>query len=315
MKKVNILMIFILLYVDTSFAQDCPFQISKYKSGKQCAVTFTFDDGLTEHLTIVAPELEKRGWRGSFGICGAKVSGEIKVDDRYLSWEHVSELSRRGHEISNHGWNHKKLTKLERNRVIEELHMNDSAIFAHIGKRPTTVFYPYNSKNPLVIEMAQSGRVGTRLKQYALGQAVDEEKTKRRMDDALSRGEWVVWMTHGITKGYDAFKEPERFSRFLDYVFELASKVWVATFHEVSSYMIQRDAVKISTERQGKKWIVTPALELDSALYDQELTLVLGQYADRIRVKQNGRRLQVYILDNIAYVDFNPYQGPISIKW
>ena len=40
--------------------------IAPYYQGKKAAISFTYDDGLLEHYTLVAPNLEKRGFRGSF---------------------------------------------------------------------------------------------------------------------------------------------------------------------------------------------------------------------------------------------------------
>ena len=46
------------------------------KDGKSCAVSFTFDDGFQDNYTIAAPELEKRGWKGTFWLSGSRMPGE-----------------------------------------------------------------------------------------------------------------------------------------------------------------------------------------------------------------------------------------------
>ena len=315
MIKIHLATLVAVFTTTVAAAQDVSFHIAKYKGDKACATSFTFDDGLEEHLSIVAPELEKRGWRGTFWVCGAKVSGEKKTDDAYLSWDEIRQLSESGHEVSNHGWNHKKLSKLSRERIIEEVQMNDSAIFVHTGRRPDTFCYPYNSKNETVLEITEKGRVGTRTKQFALGQAVDHEKTVRRIDDAVRKGDWAVWMTHGITKGYDSFKEPERFIRFLDYVKSIEDKVWVATFHEVAAYQKERESVMIGVTQKGRKYVVTPSLELDACLFDQNLTLVIEGMERAPKVRQDGHRLAVYNMEAGKYlVDFNPFGGEIIVK-
>lgn len=57
--------------------------VASYKHDKACAITYTFDDGLIEHYTLVVPELEKRGFRGTFFINGSKVTDgkQIKRQD------------------------------------------------------------------------------------------------------------------------------------------------------------------------------------------------------------------------------------------
>lgn len=312
------LLLTITLFIDVLFsssAQAPAFSVAQYKGDKECATSFTFDDGLPEHLSIVAPELEKRGWRGTFWICGSKVNGEKRVDRNYMDWKEIKELSDRGHEVSNHGWSHKKLTKLSEKDIRNEVEKNDSAILAHTGRRPTTFCFPYNSKNDLVLELTGKGRVGTRTRQYALGQAIDHERTVKRINDAVSKGEWAVWMTHGITVGYDAFKEPERFFRFLDYVKSMEEKVWVGTFHEVASYIEERNRISLSVENRGKRWIISPSLDLDPSLFDQDLTLVIEGVHPDAKARQDGKDLDIHIKGNKSLIDFNPYGGRITIKF
>ena len=315
MKHLILLSATVMIFCSTAYAQAPELSVAKYKADKDCATSFTFDDGLIEHKTIVAPELQKRGWRGTFWICGAKVDGEQKSAPAYMTWEQIASLAADGHEVSNHGWNHKKLSKLSPERIREEVDKNDSAIFVHTGRKPTTFCYPYNSKNEQVLEIAGKGRVGTRTRQYAFGQAVDHSKTVKRMDDAIRNREWAVWMTHGITTGYDSFNEPERFTAFLDYVQSVEDKVWVGTFHEVASYQKERENLQFTLRQKGKKWIVSLKLDLDSVLYDQKLTLILGDDKDRVQVKQGHRKLDVYYKNGKALVDFDPYGDDLSIKF
>lgn len=314
MKKVFMLMMAVAAACLDGMAQNPSFSVAEYKGGKLCATSFTFDDGLPEHYSIVMPELEKRGWKGTFWICGAKVNGEIRRDDSFLGWEQIKEMSRRGHEISNHGWNHKKLTKLSHERIVEEVEKNDSAIFANTGIRPVTFCYPYNSKNEQVLEVTEQGRVGTRTRQFAFGQAVDDAKTRRRMDAAVKNKEWAVWMTHGITEGYDAFKEPERFFGFLDYVKSREDVIWVGSFREVASYIKERESVELTVENNGRRWSLLPVCGLDPELFDQRLTLVIETDSNKVRVKQGGKRLVVNYEEGRVLVDFSPYEGEIIVK-
>ena len=43
---------------------DSEVYVADYKDDKQCAVSYTFDDGLEEHYTLVFPEMEKVGFKG-----------------------------------------------------------------------------------------------------------------------------------------------------------------------------------------------------------------------------------------------------------
>lgn len=61
---------FYILGISTLSAANWKVYVAKYKQDKTCAITYTFDDGLAEHSTVAAPELEKRGFRGTFWVCG-----------------------------------------------------------------------------------------------------------------------------------------------------------------------------------------------------------------------------------------------------
>jgi peptidoglycan/xylan/chitin deacetylase (PgdA/CDA1 family) len=96
--------------------------------GDRPAIVFTFDDGLANHLEIVAPRLEERGLRGIFAIPAEfpsiaradqprwhrervypTANEEHKYDeDRLaLTWEQVGELAARGHRICSHSYGHR----------------------------------------------------------------------------------------------------------------------------------------------------------------------------------------------------------------
>lgn len=40
-------------------SHDSEVYVADYKDDKQCAISYTFDDGLEEHYTLVFPEMEK----------------------------------------------------------------------------------------------------------------------------------------------------------------------------------------------------------------------------------------------------------------
>ncbi len=73
----------------------------KLRNDKACAISYTFNDGLAEHYTLAAPELEKRGFRGTFFINGAKINtaGNNPADTTRLTWQQVKEMSERGYDM------------------------------------------------------------------------------------------------------------------------------------------------------------------------------------------------------------------------
>lgn len=67
MKIFFFLILNLIICSNSAFAANREVYVAKYKHDKICAISYTFDDGLAEHYTIVFPELEKRGFKGTFG--------------------------------------------------------------------------------------------------------------------------------------------------------------------------------------------------------------------------------------------------------
>lgn len=291
-------------------------KIAKYKDGKECAVSFTFDDGMKEHYTIVAPELEKRGFRGTFWLCCAWIHEDPQLDTTHITWAEAKEMSERGHEMSNHSWSHPNLTQLSKEEVLKEIRLNDEAIAEKIGPRPVTFCFPYNAYNEEVVAMAMEGRVGARLKEFWFGgQHSPDEYLHKQIENALASGSWIAGMTHGINYGYDCYEtDPSGFTRFLDYVKEREDRIWVGTFKDVAIYRKAAENVKTSIEKKGKGLIVTPELDLDKNLYAGALTMKVNTGGKKVKAEQDGKALEVIYKGDSALISFCPFGGQITLR-
>lgn len=290
-------------------------KVADYKDGKECAVSLTFDDSMKEHYTIVAPELEKRGFRGTFWMVGAWMPAVAEADTTHFTWAEAKEMSDRGHEMSNHTWSHPYMTMLSDEDLANEIKKNDEAILANIGKPSTTFCFPYNAFNEKVIAAAMEGRVGARLKEFWLGgQNSPKEYLHKQVEDALAAGSWIAGMTHGINYGYDCYSDPTEFTDFLDYLKSLENRIWIGTFRDVAAYTAVAKDVTLTVEPAEKGVTVTPATTLDKALYETPLTMTVNTDGKKIKAEQDGNVLEVAYRDNNAYVTFCPFGGPVTIR-
>lgn len=317
MKRTILFAIFITMCLAVMQAQNLSVSVAKFKGDKRAAVSLTFDDGLEEHYSIVAPELEKRGFRGTFGVCGASLNKDknhIKKPDR-MTWQQVAELSRRGHEISNHGWAHRNHGRFPLDTIRRDIELNDSMIQVYTGKRPMTFFYPNNTKRKEPMALAERGRFGTRTFQVSAGSKRTQEWFEHWLKELIDTCGWGVTMTHGITYGYDAFKDKQRFIRFVDLLKKNGKSLWVATFEDAMAYTKERDAVKLDVDRSKNKITVTPVLPLDKSIFNYPLTMVIsGGSVKHIKVVQDGKKLKVTKLGrDRAMFDFNPSGGAVLI--
>lgn len=301
-------------------AADWKVHVAKYRQDKDCAISYTFDDGLAEHFTVAAPELEKRGFRGTFWVCGYYTEQGASSKLPRMTWDELRKMAKNGHEISNHSWTHKNAKRLTLEQVRMEIEKNDSAIFANIGVMPVTYCYPYNYKTDEIVELASKNRVGTRTRQISIGSKSTPQRFAKWLDDLLKKEEWGVGMTHGINYGYDAFKEPSLFWEHLDKVKSLEDKIWVGTFREVAAYIRERDDIQLKVSETKKGLTITPEMTLNRKLFTEPLTMVVeGREVKRelkgVSVKQEKKRLPIRIAGDKLLFDFNPYAGKIKVSF
>lgn len=293
--------------------------VAKYKDNKACAITYTFDDGLVEQYTKAATELERRGFLGTFGINGSRINkdNEHIADTTRMTWAQVKQLSERGHEITNHGWAHKNFSRFPIEVIKEDIQKNDSAIFAATGIMPRTFLYPNNNKQAAGRKFVEQNRVGTRLFQRSIGHKSTKENLESWVKKLIETNDWGVGMTHGITFGYDAFPNPQRFWDHLDNVKEQEDKIWVGTLRQVLSYIKERDCVKLYIKSFKKqKLSITPHLALDNTVFIEPLTMVIAnRNIKKISVKQDGRKINTRLKDGNAIFDFNPFGGAVEVKY
>jgi len=309
----------VIAYTPLSLAaQEWDISIAKFKDGKRAAISLTFDDGLAEHYTIVAPELEKRGMRGTFGVCGSNINADdehIVKSDR-MTWAQLRDMTQRGHEISNHGWAHRNHGRTPIDEVRQDIERNDSAIEHNVGIRPMTFFYPNNTKTKEGVVVAERGRIGTRLFQRSVGSKWTETQLEKWVDGGIDTCGWMVTMTHGITYGYDAFKDASRLTTFLDYLRSRSKDLWIARLQDALAYEKERKDIKLNVNTEGYLLTVVPTMTLDKNLFQQPLTLVVtGRRIKKATAQQDGNRLAVTVDANgRALLNFNPSGGAITIE-
>lgn len=290
-------------------------KVAPYKDGKECAVSLTFDDSMKEHYTFVAPELEKRGFRGTFWMCGAWMPAEPQHDTTHFTWAEAKEMSDKGHEMSNHSWSHPNMTTLPEDELKEQIRKNDEAILANIGKPSTTFCFPYNAYNETVLAEAMKGRVGARLKEFWLGgQHSPKEYLQKQVEDALAAGSWIAGMTHGINYGYDCYEDPSEFTDFLDYLKSLENRIWVGTFRDVAAYVAAAKGTTVEISKDGNEITVVPATNLDKGLYETYLTLEVNTGGKKVKAQQDGKSLETLYRDGKAFVSFSPFGGAVTIR-
>lgn len=292
------------------------FHIARYKDDKACAISYTFDDGLKEHYTLVAPALEKQGFRGTFWINGNTLQDSTAARGiPRVTWGELKEMATKGHEVSNHGWSHKSLPKLEGEALRAEIEKNDTAIFNHTGVFPRTFCYPGNAKSGPAIAAASAHRVDTRTQQFSVGGKSTNENLEKKVSDLIEKHAWGVTMTHGINYGYDQFRSSQVFWDHLEKVKAQEDQIWVGTFHDVAAYVKCQKAITYDIEKTKKGLRVIPRITLDKDLFATPLTAVIDRAGvKKVAIKQGKKKLKARLLPDKVLFDFDPFGGAIDIE-
>lgn len=312
--SMSLCLVLVFVFNSRSIQAQCSSEISvaKFLGDRDGAVSYTFDDGLLEQYTELFPVLKRLGLKCSFCVNGNTINNAKPGDAKpRMTWEMMREMSDHGQEITSHGWAHTNIKKITGEALRYEVQHNDTVIYEKIGKFPRTYFYPGNAKNEEGVAFASRDRVGTRTFQVSVGSKRDAQWMHDWVRGLIAKKEWGVGMTHGISRGYDHFKDPQIFFDHLEDASKLQDSLWIATFHDASAYIAERDAVKLKIKEKKSKITVKPSLNLDEEIFIMPLTLIVPK--DIVKAEQDGKELTLLVKKDNKILDFNPFGGKITL--
>ena len=211
-------------------------------AGDPVRVTLTFDDSLKDHLLIAAPLLEERGWRGTFNL----ITDKVGAGDKFLTWDDVRELVRRGHEIATHTKTHRDLVKLLAEKgeaaVRAELAESRDAIADATGFTPRYMCSPFTQQNDDTARLCREEGLRQFLHCRANFGQGDEGRTRQKIESRIAAGEKRLdILHHGISAedrgGWRPFRDREAFERHLDDIaaLEREGKIVVTDYDGMAS--------------------------------------------------------------------------------
>ena len=186
-------------------------------------VTLTFDDSLKDHLLIAAPLLESHGWRGTFNI----VTDWVGRGEKFLTWEDLGELVRRGHEVATHTKTHRSLVKLLADEgegaVRRELADSRDAIADATGFTPRFMCSPFVAQNEDTARLCRAEGLRQMIAERVNFGQGDEGRTREKIESWLAKGaRRLDLLHHGIAAdgrgGWHPFRDRAAFCRHLDEV-------------------------------------------------------------------------------------------------
>ena len=288
LKRFTILLISLVFAVWQSFAQSVPsgYSVGTWSGFRTAAATFTFDDDAPSHITVVAPAFEERGYRATFNVV-------VNWMNQANQWSSFQKLANKGHEIASHTVTHSQ------NTPSDELSSSKTTINQKItGQDCNTIAYPYcnvpSDRNALsqnyiggrICDGQVMGKTPSdyfQISAITTGSEANFTSTSNftsSMQSAISKGGWVVFLTHGIQgeSNGNATYSPTDISAItgaLDWAKQNDSKIWVATFRDAILYAKERDALKLTETTESSKLKLTVSVNITSSIveYDYPITV------------------------------------------
>ena len=280
-KRFTLLLISLVFVVCQSFAQSVPsgYSVGTWSGFRTAAASFTFDDDAPSHITVVAPAFEERGYRATFNVV-------VNWMNSANQWSSFQKLATKGHEIASHTVTHSQ------NTSSDELSSSKATINQKItGQDCNTIAYPYcnvpSDRNALsqnyiggrICDGQVMGKTPSdyfQISAITTGSEANFTSTSNftnSMQSAISKGGWVVFLTHGIQgeSNGNATYSPTAISAItgaLDWAKQNDSKIWVATFRDAILYAKERDALKLTETTESSKLKLTASVSITSSVVD-----------------------------------------------
>jgi peptidoglycan/xylan/chitin deacetylase (PgdA/CDA1 family) len=315
-------------------------RVAKFKDHRVAALSFTFDDNLRDQYDVVVPLLSEYGIRGTFFVISGRTpetneeAAKKKPGDwGGISWPQLGELAAQGHEIANHTWTHITLVNvkdgkrkdLSTDKLEEQVAKGYNAIKEKIGVAPLTFCAPGNALDDAVRAMALKYHIAVREKNMQrfgdwppTSRTFTTETANALVDQAIKKGDQMIWMVHAIKEGYNAVSSPDVFGDHLKYVKSREDTLWVDTFANVSLYILERDAANVAGSISGNKATFTIECPLDKMKFNFPLTVLIPvNNAAQAEAKRNGSNmaLPVEVRKDCILVQVAPSPEPVVVMW
>ncbi len=111
------------------------------------SIMFSFDDTWKEHFTIVAPLLEKYGFKGTFFIMTVAIGKK-----NYMNKTEIRSLSDKGHCIGLHTYDHQDLRTLPSDQWKKQIDDPKKKLEEITGVNVCFLAYPFGACNPYAAE-------------------------------------------------------------------------------------------------------------------------------------------------------------------
>ncbi len=269
--------------------------------------------------------------------------------DEYLqeegdTWDEFRRYAAGGYEIASHSITHASMPGLDSVNITYELEKSKEEIKNQMGEKYTfSTEVPYGYENERVMQIAykiypalrnrmpepwlteldrpskKTPAVNT--KDYVQWQRECNTHSplslmKSWVDTTVARRDtWLVLVIHGVDGlGYEALSDT-LLNTYFQYIKNGESKLWIATFGDVTKYMREHESANVQNNSEGGKIEITLTHSLNQSMYNLPLTLktYISPEWKQANIKQgkHSQKADIQKDDKGSYV---LYQGYPNMK-
>lgn len=300
-------------------------------NNKPGAVTFGFDDGMTNSLRYGANELTKNKLKGTFYII-SNIPFNNEAD--YCNWDTLRHYKNLGHEMGSHTANHKfsgNYTGVDSLKLLNSLLLKSKTdLDTQLDQNTLSFSYPFGSFNqqtPIEVakyfQNARSSQSGYNLptpfdfhalKSLYIASTTSNETIKSWLDTAVTYNYHVSLMYHNIqNKPFDKLADEYSFalSDLKQNIKDaIEADLWIDTQANIYKYTRERNASKLlSYEVYDDSVCFVVDDFLDNNTFNQPLTLKVELPTklcyDSVYTNISNKRLAIVTENNRNYCLIN----------
>jgi peptidoglycan/xylan/chitin deacetylase (PgdA/CDA1 family) len=274
-----------------------------------------YDQGKTEEAFKAVDEAFAKARK----LKSIKEMRPVLLTGELITWPEIKQYADNGHEFGNHTISHPRLAVLDETNLLYELEKCKEEIRQQLGERHLfSAECPFGTENERVMQYAYKIHPALRNRmpepfleelnrwsekfpyqsskeyiQWQRGplQKISLDQMKSYVDTLITHNNvWLVLTFHGVDGvGWEPRTSSELRSYF-GYMKKHEAEIWIATFGDVTRYMRERMAAKISEDANANSITVSVSHSLDPKLYDVPLTIktYVGGWK-KITVSHNGK--------------------------
>lgn len=302
------------------------YEVATWDSFKKSAITFTFDDCLSNQYSTAVPLLDKYGFKGSFYLV------TNWMGSGHYSYNDAKKMAANGHEIGSHTVSH---ANLNTGNYISEMSNSKSAIEQNVGNKVTTIVYP-NCVAPSSENECAKYYIGGRIcngqvegptpqNYFEIGSLICGNQGyynslsdfQKACNSAKDKKGWAVFLIHEIDNGsgYSPLSSSV-FEQTLSFLKQNSNDYWVTTFENAIKYSKERNDAKIKeVSRTSSAIKLEISTSLDTKTYNYPITIkteVPSGWASAT-ITQGNNKSEAEIRDGYLYFSAIPGAGDVTI--